>query len=157
MTSLYGLVHVQILVGTLHPAVSFNWKNHCFLPRNLFFFSSLIWQYSFIDYLIECSSEEFTCNSINCLPKEYLCDGKNDCGDYNDERNCGECLLMHLIFLFINLNSLLSFHVFSMLFHQNAPNLSSSVEWDFVSLGTTNAMVLQTALITLMKWVVVSD
>ncbi|ELT90938.1 hypothetical protein CAPTEDRAFT_176051 [Capitella teleta] len=36
-----------------------------------------------------CRDDEFTCGSGSCLPVAFVCDGKNDCGDYSDERNCG--------------------------------------------------------------------
>ena len=33
---------------------------------------------------------EFTCNSGQCIPKHYKCDGYDDCDDSGDEMNCGK-------------------------------------------------------------------
>ena len=40
------------------------------------------------DYPGSCNYDEFKCNNGNCVPKSYMCDGDNDCGDRSDERNC---------------------------------------------------------------------
>ena len=37
-----------------------------------------------------CSTEEFTCNNSNCINKNWVCDGDNDCHDFSDEQNCNE-------------------------------------------------------------------
>lgn len=36
-----------------------------------------------------CSAEYFTCKNAICVPKLWVCDGENDCGDSSDESNCG--------------------------------------------------------------------
>lgn len=51
-----------------------------------------------------CQPEQTKCQSTNiCIPRSYLCDGDNDCGDMSDESptHCGEfgitamlCLLL---------------------------------------------------------------
>lgn len=40
-----------------------------------------------------CQPEQTKCQSTNiCIPRSYLCDGDNDCGDMSDESptHCGE-------------------------------------------------------------------
>ncbi|KAF7284499.1 hypothetical protein GWI33_022088 [Rhynchophorus ferrugineus] len=32
-----------------------------------------------------CDSESFECSNRKCIPKEWLCDGTDDCGDHSDE------------------------------------------------------------------------
>nr|XP_011447092.3 zinc metalloproteinase nas-39-like [Crassostrea gigas] len=36
-----------------------------------------------------CNTDEFSCPDHSCIPRTWLCDGDNDCGDSSDERNCG--------------------------------------------------------------------
>lgn len=36
-----------------------------------------------------CSASEFTCVNYHCVPKRWMCDQDDDCGDGSDERNCG--------------------------------------------------------------------
>jgi len=44
------------------------------------------------DYNISsCSSEDFFCiklDRVKCIPRSYVCDGENDCGNNEDEKNC---------------------------------------------------------------------
>ena len=38
-----------------------------------------------------CSPTEFMCNKPrHCIPKDWVCDLDNDCGDNTDEENCGK-------------------------------------------------------------------
>jgi len=37
----------------------------------------------------QCNVYEATCGNRRCIPRSYLCDGKNDCGDNSDEAGCG--------------------------------------------------------------------
>lgn len=36
-----------------------------------------------------CQTDEFSCSDHSCIPRSWLCDGDNDCGDSSDEHNCG--------------------------------------------------------------------
>lgn len=38
---------------------------------------------------IACKSEEYQCNSGQCIPIGYLCNGIIDCTTRDDELNCG--------------------------------------------------------------------
>ena len=48
-----------------------------------------------------CHEGQFACLSGECIPREWQCDGDNDCSPANDEANCGEyvcvcaCACMH--------------------------------------------------------------
>lgn len=35
-----------------------------------------------------CHSTEFGCSNGNCIRRDLVCDGYNNCGDGSDERNC---------------------------------------------------------------------
>ena len=35
-----------------------------------------------------CSKHSFKCMNSNCIPKAWVCDGTNDCGDMSDESGC---------------------------------------------------------------------
>ncbi|BFZ23346.1 hypothetical protein BsWGS_26385 [Bradybaena similaris] len=39
-----------------------------------------------------CSREESTCSNGQCIPKDYVCDGEQDCTDGSDERSCTHAL-----------------------------------------------------------------
>lgn len=51
-----------------------------------------------------CQPEQTKCQSTNiCIPRSYLCDGDNDCGDMSDESqtHCGTFNVILLAFLLI--------------------------------------------------------
>ncbi|XP_077985900.1 sortilin-related receptor-like [Glandiceps talaboti] len=35
-----------------------------------------------------CANEQFTCGNGHCIPRLWICDNDNDCGDMSDERDC---------------------------------------------------------------------
>lgn len=37
---------------------------------------------------LDCTAEQFRCDSGRCLPKSFVCDGDNDCRNGEDETNC---------------------------------------------------------------------
>lgn len=37
-----------------------------------------------------CGPQEASCHSGHCIPRDYLCDGQEDCRDGSDELGCGE-------------------------------------------------------------------
>lgn len=41
-----------------------------------------------------CNGSFFMCSNGRCISEKNLCDGRDDCGDWSDERNCNvnECL-----------------------------------------------------------------
>lgn len=56
----------------------------CYLSRLLYVIFNTVYQ--------SCSGSEFTCSSGRCIPQDWVCDAFNDCGDYSDEKGCGEDL-----------------------------------------------------------------
>ena len=39
-----------------------------------------------------CRQYEATCTNGQCIPRDYLCDGEQDCSDGTDEASCGQLL-----------------------------------------------------------------
>lgn len=38
-----------------------------------------------------CRADQATCQSGECIPRDYICDGEKDCSDGSDELRCGKC------------------------------------------------------------------
>ena len=64
-----------------------------------------------------CHEGEFACASGECIPREWQCDGDNDCPGANDEANCGECVpVLHwntTIFTHTSMHTLMENHASS--------------------------------------------
>jgi len=53
-----------------------------------------------------CRQDQFKCvSSGRCIPASWICDTDNDCGDWSDERNCGELYFIIIIIIFIGICS----------------------------------------------------
>ena len=47
-----------------------------------------------LDIYQECSDEEFRCDNDMCISTDSVCDGRNDCVDHSDEKNCGQLIII---------------------------------------------------------------
>ena len=45
----------------------------------------------------KCSRSYWKCSNEKCIPKNYVCNGEDDCGDGSDERNCGKLVIMTVV------------------------------------------------------------
>lgn len=80
---LKGLISQDPLSGSSHSSPSLrNCRTLCLHTHVLLFSGSL------------CNGSFFMCSNGRCISQGNLCDGKDDCGDRSDERNCNvnECL-----------------------------------------------------------------
>lgn len=84
-----GLVGVRLDYNT-------NMLQHAVFVRYIFsFLCSFIWFYWLICFLCgelfadnhTCPLNQFKCSNNRCIPKRWLCDGTNDCGNNEDESN----------------------------------------------------------------------
>ena len=40
------------------------------------------------DFKLNCPLDKFECSNGLCIPRNWVCDGDNDCNDLSDELNC---------------------------------------------------------------------
>lgn len=79
----------------------------CVLRYNMYFFEQNIFCLTCGDIFLlplclpanhSCPIDQFKCPNNRCIPKRWLCDGTNDCGDNEDESNktcSGRTLVPH--------------------------------------------------------------
>ena len=49
----------------------------------------------------KCASYQWKCTNRKCIPKDYVCDGIDDCGDGSEERNCGKLVFMTMVLVLV--------------------------------------------------------
>ena len=48
-----------------------------------------------------CTASEWMCKTRNCISKDDVCNGYDDCGDSSDERNCGKLVIMTVVLVLV--------------------------------------------------------
>lgn len=64
-------------------------------------FQAMFILYSFSPLARGCSSTQFQCSNGDCIPRAFICDHDDDCGDRSDENSCS--MLVFPIWLLFSL------------------------------------------------------
>ena len=58
-----------------------------------------------------CRLNQFKCDNKNCVPRSFLCNGRDDCGDNSDEmQNCKRNTDKNIYYILITFENISTFH-----------------------------------------------
>ena len=49
----------------------------------------------------KCSKYHWQCPNGTCIPKFFVCDRRDNCGDGSDEKNCGKLVIMTVVVVIV--------------------------------------------------------
>lgn len=83
---------------------------------------------------ITCATDRYTCSNGQCIPKNWLCDGSDDCSDGGDERECKD----QVIVCFLILNKIISIGITGTVFWYTQKHFVSEsilTKYNVINLG----------------------